>query len=1360
MRNNFRYILFILIIFTVNSLVAQTPYVFKNLSKKDGLSQASVFAIAQDSTGFMWFGTRDGLNKFDGYQFKVYKKNQFSNSLIANDIRTLYFDSLKKELWIGTIAGLSKYQSTSDDFVNFIHSKSDTNSISNNEIRQIFRDSKGRLWITTSAGLNILDEKTNQFKRFYINDQSVENKKNQDVNVVLEDKNGKIWLGTVDGLFLLKEDNNKGFSFKRIDKKPQWKLSDTHIKSMLEDKEGNFWVGTFEGGINFWDKNQDTIIIYKNEKNNPNSLSHNTIRSLCLDENDDLWIGTFGGLNFLKKNTNSFKRFTKSDAGMTVLSDNSIRSIFIDKRGSLWLGTYYGGINYLDENYNRFTNFKHAPIGNVLSGDVISSFAEDKKGNLWIGTEGDGLNFYNKTTKQFKSYQFQSDDKNSLSGNYVKQLLLDEKQLWIGTFQAGLNLFDTETEVFQHFKNNPNNNNSLSSNNVYGLHKEDNLLWILTYGGGLNILDLNTYKFYHYNAQTENDNSISSELTRVILKTKNGQLWIGTEKGLNKVSKNENGLPDNFKVFLAHEKIYSLQEDSQQNIWIGTFSNGMYLFQPKSNVFKHFTTSDGLPGNTVFGILEEGNELWLSTNNGLAKFNPAKESFTNYNYSNGLENSEYNFNAYYKTKDGDFLFGGINGFTQFNPKMIQANQFIPPVIFTELRKNNEVISVGDDTQLLTKSINETTSITFNYNEANFSIGFAALDFFSPENNHYAFKLEGIDKDWNYSTGKTEATYTIQKDGEYVLRMKGGNSDGIWNPKDRQLEIIVLPPPWKTWWAYLIYIGTIGMLVYGLVHFIRLRHKLQLEQIEKQQQEELHEVKLRFFTNITHEFRTPLTLILGPLKELISKEEHTTDVKKQLSLIERNTQRLLNLVNQVLTFRKLATDHGQMNIVHGNIVEFLQEIFLPFQESANSRNIDYTFESSFAELEAWFDQDKLEKVFFNLLSNAFKFTADGEAISMTVTQNNQYIEVKVKDNGIGVDTGDQDQIFKRFYEKSAAKHSNIKGTGIGLAISKQMIELHHGKISVENTIPKGATFVVLIPKGKSHFGEQTTIKTISNVEKISDYRPVILTQRDEENNVVEQQKSISENSELLLIVEDNPEVRTYIQQIFKDDYRTTTANNGKEGLKKTKKELPTLIISDVMMPEMDGITFCHKLKTDFEISHIPIVLLTARTASLFKIEGLKTGADDYITKPFIPEELRLRVRNIIKARKEARDKFARVMTFDPKEISITSADELFLEKALEIVEKQMGNYEYKVAQFAFDLAVSRSLLFTKIKALTGQTPNNFIKTIRLKRAAQLLKTQKLNVSEVADMVGFKDPKYFRKCFKEQFMMLPSDYGENG
>ena len=685
-----KWILLIFFLVIGFQLVAQ-PISFSYFSKKDGLSQSSVFAIAQDEVGFMWFGTKNGLNRYDGNQFKVYKNNTLPNSLIANDIRAIYVDKHDHSLWIGTTAGLSKYNPTTDDFTNYLHDASDSTTLSQNVIRTIFRDSKERLWVCTSNGLNLLDEKTNQFSRF-IFQHNLESSKNLDVKTILEDHLGQIWIGTTNGLFRMH--NTAPFSFERVDNSPSLQLSDTNIKAMVEDKNHHFWIGTKHGGLNYWNPQTNQLTTFLSDKQNPKALSNINIRTLCLDDNNGLWIGTFDGLNYLDKEF-SITKFGKANNEMDGLSDKSIHSLLMDQQGSLWVGTYYGGINLLNKNGNRFTNFRRTTQKNSLSADIVSSFAEDGESNLWIGTEGGGLNYFNIKTGQYKNYLYYPNQPNLISGNNVKQLLLDSNRLWIGTFQSGLNIFNINQEKFTHLKHDPNKKNSLSNNNVYDLHKEGNLLWILTYGGGIDVLDLRKMVFHHYQNDSENAHKLSSNLTRVLLKTKLPQFWIGTEKGLDKVYVDAQGFPFRTEHFLPNEKIYSLQEDSQHHIWIGTFSNGLYELNPKDNSLQHFTMQDGLPGNTILGILESTpNELWLSTNNGLSKFDKRKKTFTNYNVFNGLQNSEYNFNAYYQTQSGDMLFGGINGYTRFSPKAIQQNDFVPPIVFTDLRQNNQSVKIS------------------------------------------------------------------------------------------------------------------------------------------------------------------------------------------------------------------------------------------------------------------------------------------------------------------------------------------------------------------------------------------------------------------------------------------------------------------------------------------------------------------------------------------------------------------------------------------------------------------------------------------------------------------------------------------
>lgn len=1348
---------------SLQTLSSQSDVYFKKLLKKDGLSQSSVFSVAQDSSGFIWLGTRDGLNKYNGYNFTTFKKSPEENSIVSNDIRCLFYDHSYNLLWIGTNAGLSSYHIVTHIFTNFQHATSDNTSISSNVIRQIYRDRIGRLWVATDDGLNLMDETNKTFFKIHV-DENTNHSDKLDINVISESSKGHLILGTTAGLFTIKSKSTEA-SHLYISPTLANQLGTVHIQCLVEDAKGLLWLGTREQGLMQLQSDGITLLNYTHNESDEETISHNNIRALCLDENGNLWAGTFNGLNLLKQGATKFTRYVKSIHESNSLSDKSIRSVFQDMQGSLWIGTYYGGVNILDRNFMP-TGQDFTPISNNLKNNVVSSFAETEDGFLWVGTEGNGLNYLdtkglpieNKLTYQINK---------TLTNTNVKRIFLEDDNMWIGTFQEGLYNFDLKTG--NHHLYTDDKPNSISADNVYGILKESNRLWLLTYGAGLDIYDPLSSRFYNYAMDKENDTALSSDLTRCILRSAKGQIWIGTESGLNKVVLSDDGLPQSFITYISHEKIYCLTEDHSHNIWIGTYDNGLYKLDQNTNIFYHYTSSDGLPSNTILGIVESDNrELWVSTNDGLAVFNPDQKTFSLYSHPSIVDNAEYNYNAYYKTTDGKILFGGVNGYTQFSPELLSRNVYVPPVVLTGLKRNNQQVKVGDGSKILSSDIDKTESITFDYDEANFSITFAALDYFSPENNHYATYMKGIDNDWNYAVGATEATYTLQREGTYLLKIKGGNNEGVYNPEVRTLEIKVKPPVWRTWWAYLLYFLMSVLVLAAVIRYLRLNSKLQLEKITNQQQEELHEVKMRFYTNITHEFRTPLTLIVAPVNDLLSKHDLPENVVIKLQSINRNAERLLNLANQILSFRKLDKDHVSLKIIKGNFNEFLKEIFLMFSETATRRNITYDFHGS-EEVLLYYDQDKLEKVFYNLLSNAFKFTPNGGRISLTITLSATQVDVRLQDSGIGIKPAQQEQIFKRFYEKSDNAISRIKGTGIGLALSKQMVELHHGSLVLEksNTQLPGAHFLVSLPLGHAHFEEV-------------DIREELVTQLDEiefkEQNIRDKKSSVAaltevntaetslstETTDLLeshmMIVEDNAEVRELLSELFRPSYKITTATNGAEALELIKKTPPDLIISDVMMPVMDGITLCNKLKNNLETSHIPLLLLTARTASLFRIDGLKNGADDYITKPFLPQELLLKVKNILRSRKESREKFMRLMNFDPKEVQLPSHDELFLERAIKIVDQNMDNAAFNVNQFASLLTVSRPLLFTKLKALTGQTPNNFVKTIRLKRAAQLIKTEKYKISEVAYNVGFNDTKYFGKCFKEQFGTSPTKYIE--
>ena len=1326
---------------------------FRHLGKKDGLSQNSVFAIAQDSRGVMWFGTREGLNAYDGYTFRSYDEaRRDQRSLIYKDIRHLAYDKSRDALWIGGERGLSMLKFSSDQFKHFYNSDSTACNLQGNDIQTIYLDARDRVWVGTDKGIHVLAPDKKNFEYLHFSNQKAAATK-----AFLEDEQ-ELWIGAETGLFILKKDQKTALPAQKFFPELE-QIQSFHFKTIHKTHPNQYWFGTSENGLFLWEKDLGLITGFQNKPNDPNTLSNNNIRSVAVGKDGTLWVGTWRGLNRYLSKEKGFQQILNDDLREDGLRDNSVRSVFVDNKNNLWVGTYYGSINYLNEEFSRFRTYKHQVGTNSLSYDVVSSFAETSEGNLWIGTEGGGLNFWDQKTDQFEAVL--DSGAKSFSGRNVKTLLLDDSNLFIGSFQEGLQCYHTQSKIVKEWKHQPESANSLSNNNVYALLKDQNHLWIGTFGGGLNRLHLKDNQFTHFKHDPLDSNSLSSDYIRSILRIENNQLWVGTGHGLNKLTFEDEHLVQ-VQRFFTNIKIFTLQNIDQQ-IWIGTYDQGLICLDPVKETTQVFTTKDGLPGNSVLGIIKDAHgDFWLSTNNGISRFDYQKKTFTNYSHSDGLEDLEFNFNAFHQANNGDIIFGGTNGYTRFNPAQLQPNEAAPNLIFTDLIARNQSVKVNGPDGLLQHPIDHTERITFNYGEANFTLRFAALDYTNPAGNRYAYRMKGLTDEWTYVTGKPEATFTLQQEGNYTFELRGANKDGVWNETTRVLKIRVKPPMSRTWWAYLIYFALVAIGIFGLTRFVRLRASYQLEKVEKKRQEALHQMKLRFFTNVAHEFRTPLTLIIGPLEKLLQSahENGQQYYQNQLLTIYSNAQRMLNLVNQLLTFRKMEAGHDPLKVKSVDLHELLKNTYKAFCDYAQTYNIDYQIQLPETKIDVWVDLEKIEKVLFNLLSNAFKFTAPGGQIVIGAKKIGDQVAISVSDNGSGIPSDLQEQIFQRFYEKNNEQGENlIKGTGIGLALSRQLVELHHGQLTVESQVDQGATFTIFIHLGKDHFQEKDFIREQFkvNADELAVAAPVAINQAKQTGNVT---GSPIKNPDLkILIVEDNAEVLAFIQSIFLGEYQVITATDGLKGLEQAKKEMPDLILSDVMMPRMNGIDLCRTLKTQIETSHIPVLLLTARTLIDDRLEGLRIGADDYLTKPFHPNELQLKVRNILKQRQIMRARFSDDKEFTPKDVTVTSSDERFLEDLIELVEENIGNPDFKIEQFAQELAVSRALLFIKIKALTDMTPKNFLKSFRLKRAMQLLEAEKLNVSEIAYAVGFKEPRYFSKVFQKEFGHSPSQFLKN-
>ncbi|MFD1616290.1 two-component regulator propeller domain-containing protein [Gelatiniphilus marinus] len=1336
---------------------------FKNFSIKEGLSQSSVLSIIQDKKGFLWFGTRDGLNKYDGNVFTVFRyHSQDSTSLSSSFVKALHEDA-KGNLWVGTIDGLNKFYRETNTFERY-KIETQKQGIENFEIWSIVEDDNGYLWLGTNLGVKLFNTKTGLFEKFGFSKSNNKLFKVPNRALLIANQN-ELWIkntATI-GVYNLKTKTVKHYAYPE---NSAAELNENNVSVLYQDKENNIWLG-FKNGLALLNKLTDEFEFFSLKSQNQKAVTDH-VRTLREDYLGNLWIGTYNGIYVLNANKKSISHVVHDENNPNSLSQNSIYKIYQDIKGDMWIGTYAGGISYYDRSYDVFQHFSSGANNTKLNYKVVSSIIEDPYNNLWIGTEGGGINVYNKKTQLYTYYVHNPENPKSLSANNVKAMIQDRAgNFWIGTHDEGLNFLNPNNKPFQfkRYKNHPNSANSLSNNRIISLFEDHkNNIWIGTSGGGLNVLNPKTNKITRIK-DTEN---LAGKLIYNIARTSNkNELIIASSNGLSKINIETKTLS---KIDFLSKKnaqttnpVLAVFEDENKGLWIGTEGNGLYYFNTATQETAIFDTTSGLPNDVIYGIIpDDNNHIWLSTNYGLSRINLQTHQIKNFNASDGLQSNEFNYGAYLKNKNGELLFGGANGFNVFNPNDIVENTFVPPVTITSFKVNNKpYLNITDSTGL----------ITLKHKQNDFNFDFVALSFSQPNKNQYAYKLEGFDKDWNYIGNKKSATYTNLDSGDYVFKVKASNNDGLWNEKGAAISINILPAPWLTWWAYLLYaiILTALALVIRKLALMRIkeRNELKQERLEKERIEEVNKLKLELFTNISHDFRTPLTLILGPLERLLKTENKDNFVKKQHQIMYRNASALMELINQLLDFRKSESGKLLLSASQNNIVPFVKNIKLAFDDLARAKKIDFSLTYNAKDIEVWFDQTKLKKIIFNLLSNAFKFTPEGGKIQIDISvsgksnksKTNNWVKLKVTDNGRGIPKASRKFIFDRFYQLGERS-----GTGIGLSLAKNLVELHKGTIKVKSNENKGATFTVKLPLGNKHLTSRQMLASPKpdnqtnrfNLEKAAYVEKAIIEQK-EQNKIAD--KTTDKSLASILIVEDNVELRTFITSVFLKKYNVFEAENGKIAIEIARKQNIDLIVSDLMMPVMDGIDLCNEIKTNIKTSHIPVVLLTAKTSQEDQKTGYLTGADAYITKPFDVNILELRVANLLKSRKSLINKFKKDIILQPKELTITSADEVFLKKAIEVVEQNISNPEFSIANFIDQMGTSRSVLYRKLKALTDQSISEFIKTIKLKRAAQLISKSDMNISEIAFDLGFNDLKHFRKSFKKLFNVLPSQYRDN-
>lgn len=1466
--------------FVQTDVEARNKYRIENITVSDGLHHNNIYDVLQDSLGFLWLASGNGLQKYDGYTFSLYHPNPADSTFEA--VYGLYEDQ-QQNLWIQSATGLSSYQRETDDFVayHFVNSDGDTIPY---QVMSVAEDLNGTVWAWIDyEGLFKIDWDTNSFqpqkkinewfretaKQVILKETSRKGiyetsitfssghhgrrlrykyavrRKNGSLewepnpNPAVKNGNREIILAgdslnlpivafnsglKIDqeilpgprstyvrfsvNMTLLDTPLSKGDEVQiRGDVPPLRWRDEFWVNFILFDSENQLWIGTDNIGLFRLNPETGEYINFVRNTRIPGAISSNTITAGILDRDGDLWFGSDYGLNKYDPDTQAFEKYfvdplniltaingahrieedeqgniwTQShlDAGISNFNKKTeefthyspgfgqwFSSITADRSGIVWLGNEFRGLFKLNPGAKKFSTFSIRKDGqDVLQGNSIYALYEDRVGDIWIGGHLDGLYRYNPQTGEARLYTVDAANEWSNTINYIFQ---DRKgAFWIGK-AVGLNRFDPETGRFESIKPIPDISSAFDLTS-YIYEDVDGLLWVLTRRGCLVHLNPDTHEAEFFTVFGNSDRDGQIEFCDLI-EDPRGFFWIaaGNNMGLYKF--------DLFKKeFSIVEKIGKVNISSiclGENgiLWCGTVGQGLIRYDSNADTKVVLTEKDGLLSSSIMGLeADDSGNLWLGSSKGLSRYNPQTGIFKHYFKEDGFLTDEFSYQASTKGKDGELIFGSMHGVVAFYPDSIKDSGYIPPVVVTDFRINNTGVSIGKDSPLK-KHISVSDEITLTHDQNDISITFAALDYSHPERNQYTFFLENFEEDWRPPGLERTAYYTNLDPGDYVFRVKGTNGDDVWNDEGASVKITILPPWWQTGWAYTLYAVLFLLTLYGLRRFelkrVQLRNELEKWSFESRKLKEVDELKSRFFANISHEFRTPLTLILGPLERLLG-EDFPDSAKKQFSLMKRNAQRLRQLINQLLDLSKVEAGKMKLAAKPGDIVSIVRTMVLSFSSLADRKGIELVFDSSQERIATYFDQEKLENIISNLLSNALKFTPEGGKISVQLAlSDNKSSGIKsitdhclliiVEDTGPGIPETQREKIFDRFYQLDGSRTREQEGTGIGLALTKEFVELHHGEIRVDSEVGNGAIFTVTLPLGRDHL----SYEEIAEPDRIEETRESAKPEEifAEDSDYPEDGKDGSRQA-VVLIVEDNHDMRYYVCECLADGYDLLQAENGESGLEMAIAKMPDLVISDIMMPVMDGLEFCEKLKADIRTSHIPVILLTARASGESKVEGLETGADDYLIKPFDVKELQVRVRNLIAQRQQLRERFQKEVILGSGQIEISSADEKFLEKVTQIVQTYMVDPDFSIAIFAREAGLSRMQLHRKLQALTGLSASRFIRTLRLKQAAELLKQQTGNISEIAFQVGFNSLSHFNRSFREQFNKSPSEYNSN-
>jgi signal transduction histidine kinase/DNA-binding response OmpR family regulator/ligand-binding sensor domain-containing protein len=1332
------FILLILISLATNCTFAfqqSTPPVLKTkyISIEDGLSHSFVTSIYQDSYGFIWIGTFDGLNRFNGYELNVYRHQPKDTTSLANN-RIESIHSHNEKVFVGTKKGLNIYSYSTDDFSQgYFTREGDKKLLPISYPVTEIKGRKNKIFVGTAGQGLLVRNFENQGEHFKTIPLETDNEDLLDYHAqaIEFDSEGKLWV-FVQGIGITSFNSNTG----KLQIEYSGFLSG---HSMVFGKGYELWIGLDNGVLKYNTEKKNHQLFVKN-------MGVEVKELMYLKDSKQVWAATDGnGLLIWTEEKDYFDSPDRQSIGPEVIKSNSIYSLFLDDEERKWIGTK-GGVNLILNENRQFKTISKRNVSGLPS-NFISSFEEKSRFELWIGTDGEGLSLFNRDTNSFTNYVANPNDSTSLSSNFITSLKLKQKGLWIGTYGGGVDFFNP---ISGKFKNYPLYNPLLDTyvNNIWVLFEDkSNRLWAAA---------SNQEGLYNYNSKDDKFEYTHTDITGIlsIAQQKKKEFWIGTYNTLYQFDLND-GIKSFYSVGYP---IRSIKIVTEKEILIGTEGGGLILLDTYSKEQHVYTQKEGLSNNSILSILEdEDGYFWLSTNNGISRFDLRKKKFINYYADDGLQSNQFSYNASLKLSNGDLVFGGVRGFNFIAPNIDITESEFPKLLITQIKINNIPLSeYGKNSYSLNK-------IELPYDKSMLSLEYVALEYGSPQKISYAYFLEGWDREWHYVEGSRMANYSKLSEGDYIFHLKSTNSDGVWNEETLSFPIQIQPPWYRTTVAYILYFLIFTLIIYAIINFqkrqSRLKYDMELSRQLARQEKKLNEKKFSFFTNISHEIRSPLTMIINPLKDILYGKEKEID-PEAIEMVYHNSRRLLSLVDQLMLFRKVDSDTGDFRFRKFDIVHLCKEVYTCFVHKAKTKEIDYSFSSKVPALNIYVDKQKIEIALFNLISNALKFTDRNKGIvKVTFTELANDVVIEVSDNGQKISEAEKDRIFELFYQSNHNNTNKGNGFGIGLYLVNQIIRKHGGVVVCDESNMNGNRFRIKLRKGKEHLEDNKIIEKPTLEDSF--LNEVKDPEKEERTHVIAEtpefsSKNIVVTKKRILVIDDNVQIRSYLGKILSDSFIVTEAPNAEMALEILKERKFDFILCDVIMDKMNGVEFCKIVKNDDNLQHIPIILLTAGTSEELKLTGVEVGADDYITKPFDKNYLKARIHGILRRREVVEDHFMRKVTNTHSDIKLSENDKIFLDKVVETIEMNLGNNDFNVKNMSKDVGMSQSLIYKKIKQLTGKSISEFMRFVRLRRVATLLITSDIQINQAAINSGFGDLKYFRKQFKQQYKMTPSNF----